>query len=250
MLDSPRRKYRLRRQRYRETEMLPDSTPRRAPQAAANGNGTAPQTPTPTTPVISRIELEMRDKHIRKIEDSLKALKESSDVELKAAREAVAQAHAEMESQRKRLVREREDLRKLAAQDMIQKLIAPMDHFDLAMQNMPQAQDLHSIIAGVELIYRQMASVLEHAGMERICTAGVPFDPNVHDAVSTAPTNDHALGNHVAAILRPGYTLHGRVLRAAMVQVYSAPEHAKAAQSEEDSARAKLEQELNRELPG
>lgn len=140
------------------------------------------------------------------------------------AKAEVLRARAEMENQRRRLQRDREEFKKVAAADVLQKLMPPIDHFELAVKSFSATADPHSVMAGVELIFGELLSVLEQAGLSRISPLGEKFDPNFHEAIGTAQIADKP-ANEVVECMRAGYVLSGRVLRPAMVRVNLGVEH-------------------------
>ena len=77
--------------------------------------------------------------------------------------------------------------------------------------------DYDRFLHGVELVYAKLMDALRSEGLERIEALGTPFDPEVHDAL--LQTGDGDGEPVVADVLRPGYTLRGRVLRPAGVRV-------------------------------
>ncbi|MEK7714780.1 MAG: nucleotide exchange factor GrpE, partial [candidate division NC10 bacterium] len=79
------------------------------------------------------------------------------------------------------------------------------------------------VVEGVELIQRELLKVLERAGVTRYSALGQPFDPTRHEAIARMVRADVAPGTVVSEQL-PGYLLHGRVLRAALVAVAAAPD--------------------------
>jgi molecular chaperone GrpE len=89
-----------------------------------------------------------------------------------------------------------------------------LDSFELALGQLGDVDD--NVRKGVELVFAELLGVLERHGLERIDAAGVPFDPNVHEAVSQEGDEGEPV---VAEIVRTGYRLKGRVLRPAMVKV-------------------------------
>jgi molecular chaperone GrpE len=70
----------------------------------------------------------------------------------------------------------------------------------------------------VELTERELLSVFERNGVAKIDAAGKPFDPALHQAVAQVEAPDKAPGS-VVQVFQPGYTIHGRLLREAMVTV-------------------------------
>jgi molecular chaperone GrpE len=116
-----------------------------------------------------------------------------------------------------------------ANEGLVEQLLPVLDSFELALANMdkemqaeptggeaePESTSGH-VRKGVELVYAELLSVLERAGLERIAAEGEPFDPNEHEAVM----QDDGDGEpHVGDVLRTGWKLKGRVVRPAMVKV-------------------------------
>lgn len=141
--------------------------------------------------------------------------------ELRQAREAALRARADLENQRRRHQKEKADLRKFATEDLVSSLVPAMDHFALALQSLQTATDMDSVRKGVEMIHREFANVLNANGLEEISPGGKPFDPSQHEAAATESKEGEADGV-VLEVLRPGWSLRGRVLRPALVKVNKA----------------------------
>jgi molecular chaperone GrpE len=104
---------------------------------------------------------------------------------------------------------------------LIGKLLAVLDDFDRALENVPP--DAHEgWIEGVKLVERKLRGVLESEGVTPIEALGLPFDPNLHEAVVHEPTADHP-DNQVIGELQRGYRLHDRVIRPSLVRVANNP---------------------------
>jgi molecular chaperone GrpE len=104
---------------------------------------------------------------------------------------------------------------------LIGKLLAVLDDFDRALENVPP--DAHDAwIEGVKLVERKLRAVLEAEGVTPIEAVGQPFDPNLHEAVVHEPTSDHP-DNQVIGELQRGYRLHDRVIRPSLVRVANNP---------------------------
>lgn len=137
-------------------------------------------------------------------------------------RDAALRARAEAENIRKRAERDVENAHKFALEKFAGQLLPVADSLEKSVQ---AALDLDSeepaIVAlkeGVELSQRMFLDTLGRAGIEQVDPAGQPFDPNVHEAMSMVETGD-APPNTVVHVLQKGFTLNGRLLRAAMVTV-------------------------------
>ena len=123
---------------------------------------------------------------------------------------------ADFENYRKRVVREQTALVERSTEGLLEQLLPVLDSFELAVRNLEGAAVDEMVRKGIELVYAELASVMERAGLERIEAHGSPFDPNEHEAVM----QDDGDGEpHVDDVLRSGWKLKGRVLRPAMVKV-------------------------------
>ena len=74
---------------------------------------------------------------------------------------------------------------------------------------------------GLDAVDRKLWKQLQEAGVERIDPRGEPFDPSLHDAVSTIPPPDPSKEQRVSATFQTGYRFKGSLVRPARVQVYS-----------------------------
>ena len=131
---------------------------------------------------------------------------------------------ADLENFKKRAAREKDDTRRFANENLLQKLIPVLDNFDMALaatQN-SQAGNVQSLQAGINMIHQQLKSALADSGLEEIDATGKTFDPNLHEAVSQQETTDVPEGQ-VVQQMRKGYRLRDRLLRPATVVVAKAP---------------------------
>lgn len=123
---------------------------------------------------------------------------------------------ADFENYRKRVARENEDLTKFANEALIMELLPVIDNFELAFS--VQNNDYEKLLAGMEMIHRQLQDILAKEGVETITAVGEPFNPEYHEAVMREETGEHP-ENTVTAELRRGYTYKGKVIRPTMVKV-------------------------------
>ena len=132
-------------------------------------------------------------------------------------REHLQRLQAEFENYRKRVLREQTQAVELAARPVIQRLLEVLDDFDLALMHAQDRPDFDRFLHGVELVFAKLVDTLRAEGLERIDAQGKPFDPELHEALMQTGNGE---GDPVVAdVLRPGYTLKGRVLRPAGVRV-------------------------------
>jgi molecular chaperone GrpE len=124
---------------------------------------------------------------------------------------------AEFDNYRKRVVKEQSELAELGAMPVARRMLEVLDDFDLALMSADENTDYERFVKGVELVYAKLVDALKAEGLERIAAEGAPFDPAMHEALLQTGEGD---GDPVVVdVLRPGYTLKGRVLRPAGVKV-------------------------------
>jgi molecular chaperone GrpE len=152
---------------------------------------------------------------------------EAADVasDLEAARRESAEyldhlrrLQAEFDNFRKRSLKEQTHAVDLAAQPVIARLLEVVDDFELALMHAEQQPDFERFRKGVELVYAKLLDALHAEGLKRMDADGAPFDPELHEALMQTGEGDGDL--LVADVLRPGYTLKGRVIRPAGVRVH------------------------------
>jgi molecular chaperone GrpE len=143
--------------------------------------------------------------------------------ELEAARAEAAEyldhlrrLQAEFDNYRKRVLKEQTHAVELAAEPVVRRLLEVLDEFELALMAANEKPDFDRFLHGVELVFAKLVESLKAEGLERIEADGKPFDPELHEALMQTGEGDHMV---VADVLRPGYTLRGRVIRPAGVRV-------------------------------
>lgn len=154
---------------------------------------------------------------LEELQHQLEDARAQGDEHLRAWQRAAAD-HA---NYKRRTEEDRELLVRFANATLIGKLLTVLDDFDRALEHVPE--DAHEgWVDGVRLVERKLRGVLESEGVTPIEAVGLPFDPNVHEAVVHEPTTDHP-DNQVIDELQRGYRLHDRVLRPALVRVANNP---------------------------
>src|SRR5690349_7491569 len=146
--------------------------------------------------------------------------------ELADARTAVAQATdkylrlaAEFDNYKKRSIKERTEAHIRAQADLVAKLVDALDDLARFAHVDPAQTDSKTIHDGVDMVERKVWKQLDAIGVTRIDQAGVPFDPNQHEAVTMAPAAAAAQDHTVGAILQPGYKIGDALIRPARVIV-------------------------------
>jgi molecular chaperone GrpE len=148
------------------------------------------------------------------------------EAELGAARLALAGATdkylrlaAEFDNYKKRSIRERTEAHARAQADLVARLVDALDDLARFAHVDPAQTDAKTIHDGVDMVERKLWKQLDGVGVTRIDQAGVPFDPNQHEAVTMAPAAAAAEDHTVGAILQPGYKIGDALIRPARVVV-------------------------------
>jgi molecular chaperone GrpE len=129
-----------------------------------------------------------------------------------------ARAMADLDNFRKRVYREMDDERKYQSLPLLKSLLPVFDGLDRAVFAAAQSKNFDDLLNGVQLTVKQLESALAGHGVKPIVSLGQPFDPNVHEAISQAPSADHPPMTVLNDVER-GYTLHDRVIRPSKVIV-------------------------------
>jgi molecular chaperone GrpE len=147
---------------------------------------------------------------------------------LEAMEDRLKRAQAEFVNETARIRQKAEDEGKFAVERLVLDLLPVFDALHSARET-PLPAGGEGVEAamreGLDLVERELMNVLARHGVRRIEAHGNPFDPGHHEALVVV---DHPElpGGTVAQVLRPGFTLHGRVVRPAHVAVTRAPEEA------------------------
>lgn len=128
---------------------------------------------------------------------------------------------AELDNIRKRAQRDVEQAHRYALEKFAGELLPVKDSLDLGVENAGKA-DAAALAEGQAATQRLLAKAMEKAGIVELNPVGEPFDANLHEAMAAQPS-DTAEPNSVLAVIQRGYTLNGRLLRAARVIVARAP---------------------------
>ena len=144
---------------------------------------------------------------------------------LAEAQDAVLRRQADFENYRKRVERERTDTYNRVVADTARKLLPVMDNLTRALDaersvESSESAEFRHFLHGVQLISKQLSEVLESFGVQPIPAVGERFDPHIHEAVVTEPSDEHEPDTVVEELAR-GYRIGDRLLRPAMVKVAS-----------------------------
>ncbi|MYM64509.1 nucleotide exchange factor GrpE [Pseudomaricurvus sp. HS19] len=160
-------------------------------------------------------------------EEQAPAEGEVSEVETLAAQLAEAQeqalrAQAEAQNARRRAEQDIEKAHKFGQEKLVNDLLPIVDNLERALEAMAEVDEaLKPVVEGVELTLKSFQDTLARHKVEAVNPVGEPFDPQLHQAMAMVPAPD-AEPNTVINVFQKGYTLHGRLVRPAMVVVAKA----------------------------
>ena len=160
-------------------------------------------------------EVDPRDERIAQLEAELAQSQTG-------VRDAQLRAQAEVENIRRRAEMDVEKAHKFALEKFANELLPVIDSLERALElaNKEDPQ-LSSMIEGIELTLKGLLGAVRKFGVEVVGETGVPFNPEVHQAMSMMESEEFE-PNHVMLVMQRGYTLNGRLLRPAMVAVSKA----------------------------
>jgi molecular chaperone GrpE len=169
-------------------------------EVAASGGG-----PEVAELVATRAELKRLEGDVKELKDSL------------------ARRQADFENYRKRMERERTDTYNRVVADIAAKLLPVLDNLKRALETeasveASESDEFRHFLSGVDLIYKQLNGVLDALGVKPVAAEGEQFNPHLHEAVVTEPTDDHEPDTVIQEIVR-GYRLGDKLIRPALVKV-------------------------------
>jgi len=160
-------------------------------------------------------EADPRDERIAQLEAELAQLQNG-------VRDAQLRAQAEIENVRRRTELDVEKAHKFALEKFANELLPVIDSLERALEVADKANpELTSMVEGIELTLKSLLDAVRKYGVEVVGETNVPFNPDIHQAMSMMESEEVA-PNHVMMVMQRGYTLNGRLLRPAMVAVAKA----------------------------
>jgi len=155
------------------------------------------------------------------LEVDLAGGREQLQAELKEAKDQALRCWAELENYRKRAARQMELERRYANLPLIRDVLPVLDNMHRAIEAAEKTQDAASLLEGFRMVAGQLREVLERHHCTEVPALHKPFDPNLHEAVSQQPSDEHP-ANTVTHVVQTGFQLHDRVVRPSQVIVSTA----------------------------
>ena len=138
--------------------------------------------------------------------------------ELSKVKDQLLRTVAEMENVRRRAQRDVENAHKFAVEKLLGDLLPVVDSLEKAEEAAKTTDNADSMSEGIRLSLKLFVGTLERSGVAIVDPLGEPFDPQLHEAMAMVPNPD-AEPNSVMDVMQRGYTLNGRLVRAAKVVV-------------------------------
>ncbi|SER18220.1 molecular chaperone GrpE [Gracilibacillus ureilyticus] len=164
--------------------------------------------------LVTEEEIVNEDQENNKDNETVNKLQEERD----QLQDRLLRVQAEYDNFRKRTRKEKEADLKYKSQVIVTELLPVLDNFERALQVEIEDKQAKSVVEGLEMVYRQLKTVMENEGVTEIATDKEMFDPNLHQAVMQVEEEGYE-SNQIVETLQKGYQLKDRVIRPAMVKV-------------------------------
>lgn len=152
---------------------------------------------------------------------------EKVHAELEAKAKEAAEGHdkwlrlgAEFENYKKRMQKEKSDVTKFGNESLLKAVLPILDNLERIIDHGKKTNQIGSLLQGVEIPLRQLLNILERFGVKPVAAMGEAFDPEKHEAVAQAESDQEP--DRVISELEKGYLFHERLLRPAKVVVSKA----------------------------
>src|SRR6056300_2050001 len=167
-------------------------------------------------------EQDQETEKVETSEDIIDKLKE----EMSSLKDQRLRAIAELENFRKRAEKDQSDALKYGISNFAKEIINISDNIERAQSSIPEEaknnETIKPVIEGIDLIAQSVVTTFEKIGIKKIESLNEKFDHNLHQAMMEIENDDLKPGTIVQELI-PGYTLHDRLLRPAMVGVSKKP---------------------------
>jgi molecular chaperone GrpE len=151
--------------------------------------------------------------------EAVEARLEEARTELDALRDRHLRLAAEFDNYRKRIDRERSELRSRAQAELVRDLLDAVDDLQRLSGYAAESDSAGALSDGVDLVQKKLLRALESAGLEVIEARGETFDPTSMEALAAVPAEHPEEDDVVAEVFQKGYRYQGMLVRPARVQV-------------------------------
>lgn len=179
----------------------------------------------------------------REEHDGVLAKLEAAQAELEELKDGHLRLQADFENLRKRTMKERQDAHQFGHEGLVRDLLGTVDNLDRALEHARSKDggDLKGLIEGVELVQRELLGALSAHAVTKVEAEGKIFDPNVHEAMAQAESDEVPVGT-VLQVFQEGYQLRDRLLRPSRVLVSRKPEAGSAEESPHDESTGEADE--------
>lgn len=164
---------------------------------------------------------ETEDKYSDDKKDGLfkkKKKKDKKDEEIENLTDRLKRQMAEFENFRKRTDKEKSQMFDMGARTIVEKILPVIDNFERGLASVPEENQDDPFVSGMQMVYKQLMTELEAAGVKAIECAGEEFNPDFHNAVMQVESEELESGT-IAQELQKGYMYKDSVVRHSMVSV-------------------------------
>ena len=198
-------------QQTTETSENKDNT---GTEQAINGfdsESTEAQKKQDTEPEAEKADTPGSDKIIQREKELLEKLAEMQDKYLRLS--------AEFDNYRRRTLKEKIELTKFAAEDLLLQILPVMDDFERALKHMEGSENCTGMKEGIDLIYTKFSEFLKQQGIKEIESLKCDFNVDLHDAVTKLKVDDESLKGKIVEVILKGYYLKDKVIRHSKVVI-------------------------------
>lgn len=151
--------------------------------------------------------------------DSLKQMLQQREEAIEQKDKEYLFLMAEFDNFRKRTVREKAEIIKNGAENVLKGILPIIDDFERGIKAMNENTDANSVKEGIEMIYTKFIKYLQQNGVNEIASEDAAFDVDLHEAIAMVPVEDESKKGKVIDTITKGYTLNDKVIRHAKVAV-------------------------------
>lgn len=151
--------------------------------------------------------------------DSLKQMLQQREEAIEQKDKEYLFLMAEFDNFRKRTVREKAEIIKNGAENVLKGILPIIDDFERGIKAMNENTDANSVKEGIEMIYTKFIKFLQQNGVNEIASEDAAFDVDLHEAIAMVPVEDESKKGKVIDTITKGYTLNDKVIRHAKVAV-------------------------------
>ncbi len=126
---------------------------------------------------------------------------------------------AEFDNYRKRTLKEKMELTKTAGENILKGILPVVDDFERGLSHVDDSKDLNAVKEGIYLIYNKFKDFLNQQGIKEIEAKELPFDTDLHEAITHIPASSPEMKGKVIECVEKGYMLHDKVLRFSKVVI-------------------------------